>query len=388
MKILVVLSRVPWPLEKGDKLRAYHMIREWSKQHEVNLFCLSDQHIDPAAEKKLKEHCNEVVIHRLHKGNIGMRLMQNFFTPLPFQTAYFYSKKAQRAFDALLDRVVPDHIFCQLVRTAPYVSKYSLIPKSIDYMDAFSAGMERMANKATWPVSWLMNMEARRLRTYENQVQQNFGHSFIISEQDRKALEYVRNLEVIPNGIDPAFLVNKPTRPIQYDVLFTGNMSYRPNVESAKFLVNKVMPLIWQKYPNACVCLAGANPSNAVKSLSSDKVEVTGWVDDISEVYRSSRVFCAPMLVNSGLQNKLLEAMAIGLPSVTTTLANNALGAKPEEEILIGDNADSIAQHLHQLLNDQDSANILAKQGQAFVLNKYSWESAAEKVLQIIHPKH
>ncbi|MCO4805629.1 glycosyltransferase [Salibacteraceae bacterium] len=384
MKLMVVLSRVPWPLEKGDKLRAYHFIREWSKDHDVALFCLTDSKVDPKAEAKLKEICTEVHIQRLSRLNILIRLAKGMFNPLPYQVSYFYSKGAQKAFDRFLDRNVPDHIFCQLVRTAEYVRKYTIIPKSLDYMDAFSVGMWRMAKGASWPLSMLMKLESKRLENYEGIVQDEFTHRYIISNQDKEQLIHLRDLTVVANGIDPALLEAQSAsqKSKKYDVLFTGNMAYRPNVESAKFLVNEIMPIVWSKYPDAILCLAGATPTPQVRSLASEKVIVTGWVDDIAEVYRNAKVFVAPMIVNTGLQNKLLEAMALNVPSVTTSLANNALMAKSNDEVLIGDTPSELAMHISNLLENEALRTDLARRGNSYVIANFSWSKFAQNISQ------
>ena len=158
-----------------------------------------------------------------------------------------------------------------------------------------------------------------------------------------------------------------------------------PNVESARFLIQEVMPLVWQKKPNCKVTIAGANPSALVRQLESSNVEVTGWVERIDHVYRSAKVFVAPMLINSGLQNKLLEAMALEVPCITTSLANNALGAKHNETILIADEAEEMATQILRLLDDSDFGRQLSKEGKEFVLRHFSWPHEAKRLEQIMH---
>lgn len=388
MRVLVVLSRVPWPLEKGDKLRAYHFIRELSKTHEVLLFCLSDQAVSPDAERKLKEYCSEVYIHRFPRWQLIWRLLIGLFSPRPFQVSYFHSKKAQEVFDRFLEAHLPQDVFCQLIRTAEYVRRYTVLSKSMDYMDALSAGMMRMASTASWPVSIAMRMEAKRLANYEREVYPLFRQHYIISEQDRDQLELPGPLTVVPNGVDPKFLQIRRGSDFRWNILFTGNMSYRPNVESSRFLVKEVMPIVWKSHPNLNVCLAGANPAPTVKALASDRVEVTGWVDDIAEVYQQSQLFVAPMLINSGLQNKLLEAMASSMPAITTTLANNALGAEPDKEIITADTATDIANAIIKLVSDSSVQESLATNGKQYVQSTFSWEQAAQIINNYISQPH
>ncbi len=385
MRILFVLSRVPYPLEKGDKLRAYHMIRELSERHEVVLFCLADEKVDPRAEEELKHFCSEIYIHRIPLIARLWKLFTSFFSEKPFQVEYFHSRRAQQKFDAFLEENLPQHIFCQLIRTAEYVKSYRTIPKTLDYMDAFSAGMAKMANSASWPLRVFMQKEQGRLDRYERSIADHFEHHLIISEQDAKCIPIDRPMHVLANGIDPSFFERKSVKTSR-DLLFTGNMSYRPNVESARFLASEVMPLVWKRYPDLTLTLAGANPAAAVQALKGRHIEVTGWVDDIFSVYASSKIFVAPMLINSGLQNKLLEAMASGLPSITTQLANNALGAAAGKEILIANDATEISEAIFRLIEDADFAQQLASSGQSYVTGAYSWKTEVarmESIMQI-----
>ncbi len=383
MRLLFILSRVPYPLEKGDKLRAFHMIRSLAQKHEIHLFCLADEQVDPEARIQLKQYCKEVHIHRIPWFVRWFGLARAVFTGKPFQVSYFYSSTAQRKLDAFIEQHMPQHIFCQLVRTVEYVKSYSLLPKTLDYMDAFSAGMKRMAERAPFPMNLVMEAEYRRLRAYELDAARYFKHHLIISEQDANCIDIEASIHVIPNGIGTQFFEKRDVARTR-DVLFTGNMSYRPNVESAKFLANEIMPIVWQTHPQTKLTLAGATPSPAVLQLKSEKVEVTGWVDDIVEVYQSSKVFIAPMLVNSGLQNKLLEAMACKLPSITTELANNALHAKPNVEVLIGTNAQELAERICFYLDHPEEAQEIAQRGFEHVVNQYSWEHESDRIEQLI----
>lgn len=377
MRILVVLSRVPWPLEKGDKLRAYYLMKELAQKHEIMLFCLADKKVHPMAEQKLKEFCSEIYIYRLSIWGRLWRMFLGFFKRSPFQVNYFYSKNAQKAFDSFLEEHLPQHIFCQLLRTSEFVRKYTTLPKSMDYMDALGAGMLKMANASKWPVSWFMRTEYERLMQYEQEIESLFQSHFIISEQDKAQMSISQEMKVIPNGVGLNFFDAKPKAKI-IDILFSGNMSYRPNVESARYLVKDVMPLVWKTQPHINVTIAGATPNATVLGLKSEKVTITGWVDDISAIFQQSRLFVAPMLINSGMQNKILEAMASKVPVITTSLANNAIGAPKNDAILLGDTTQEIAQHIIQLLNNSNECERLSQAGYDFVKKAYSWKGAAE----------
>ncbi|MFP4472194.1 MAG: glycosyltransferase, partial [Bacteroidales bacterium] len=188
---------------------------------------------------------------------------------------------------------------------------------------------------------------------------------------------------IIPNGVDTDFF--KPLeRKKKYELVFIGNMGYPPNVNAAEFLAREILPEVQKSRPSAGLMLAGATPDKRVLALKSEHVEVTGWVDDIRECYAAAKVFIAPMQIGTGLQNKLLEAMAMRIPSITSPLANSALCARPDHEILIGSNPQEYAAHINRLLDNSEYAVQIAEAGYRFVLDNYNWESATAELDLII----
>ncbi len=383
-KIFIILSRIPYPLEKGDKLRAFYQVRELAKLHELIICAISDIPPHPDARKILQEFSNDVYFFRISKAGIMLRLLKAAFSKKPFQVAYFHHHGIQRKIESLIQTHHPDHVFCQLIRTAEYARNLG-IDKTIDYQDVFSAGLKRRVSVSPWYKRPLLLTEYKRVSTYEGEVFEFFDKKTIISIPDRDNIQHPLRHEivVIPNGVDTSFF--KPVeREKKYDVVFTGNMAYPPNVNGAEYLVKQIMPLVWQKNPGIRVVIAGANPSSAIRSLASSSVTVTGWVDDIREYYASSRVFVAPMQIGTGLQNKVLEAMAMQLPCITSPLANEALMAKEGTEILIGRNAGEYAEQILSLLSDSQTMEQLSRNGYRFVLQSFNWESTTAQLEKVI----
>lgn len=306
------------------------------------------------------------------------------FASRPFQVAYFHSGAIQKKVDALLATHKPDHIFCQLIRAAEYV-RHTGIDKTIDYQDVFSAGLHRRLTYASWFMRPLLRSEYRRVTRYEQQVFDDFDKKVIISFPDRDKIPHEQRdaITVVPNGVDTGFFtpLNKEKT---FDILFTGNMAYPPNVNGAEYLVHEIMPEVWKSMPGATAAIAGASPTAAVRALASSRVTVTGWVDDIRDYYAGSRVFIAPMRIGTGLQNKVLEAMAMQMPCITSSLANSALRAKPGEEILIGENAGEYARHVVSLLQNSTLRQQVADSGYQFVLDNFNWESTSKTLEQVI----
>jgi len=386
MKLFVLLSRFPYPLEKGDKLRAFHQIKELSKQHEIVLCALSDQKVAQSSIDKLQEYCKAIHIIRLPKWRIYWNLFwQLLFTDKSLQVVYFYNKSAQKKITKLIQEHQPDHIYCQLIRVTEYVKNIP-IPKTLDYMDALARGMERRIALSPFYIKWFLTTETTRLKRYEHQIFDTFDNLTIISEQDKNLIVHIKNdaIQIIPNGVDYEMFKFQENCKKKYDLIFTGNMAYPPNIDSVIYLVNEVMPLVWKKYPTIKLVIAGAEPDKKVLQLASENVEITGWVKDITTYYAAAKIFVAPMQIGTGLQNKLLEAMAMQIPCVTSQLANNALGAEHQNSILIGNQPEEYCEHIISLLENKNLYNEIATSGYDFVKKNYTWEGTTEKLNELI----
>ncbi|MAE08552.1 MAG: hypothetical protein CL661_07305 [Bacteroidetes bacterium] len=387
MRIFVLLSRVPYPLEKGDKLRAFNQIKELAKKNELILCALNpNKNLDKQkAFSKLQPYCHSINFLDLPVHLRFWNMAVAFFDNIPIQAGYFYNKKAAKEIRRLISTYKPDHIYCQFIRTAEYVKNIN-IKKTLDYQDVLSHGIKRRIKKASLFTLPFFKIEYKRLLVYEREVFDYFDNKTIISVPDKDLIPHKNKEEihVIPNGVDHSYFkpINKEKT---FDVLFTGNMAYPPNVDAAEYLIKEIMPTVWKKIPNTRVLLAGASPAKKVKSLQSKQVKVTGWMDDIRDAYSSARIFIAPMCIGTGLQNKLLEAMSMKIPSITTPLANDALQAKEGSEILIGTTSSELANQIIELLKNENFYNTVAENGYNFVHNSYSWKNATEKLNEIIN---
>lgn len=212
MRLFVLLSRVPWPLEKGDKLRAYHQLKLLAKDHKIFLCCLSDKKIDRDAIDHLKEIIPDMEIIYLKRYLIVWRMISAVFSSRPFQIHYFFQRRALRRVHALIDSFKPDHIYCQLIRTTEYVKNLHQYEKTLDYMDALSSGFKRRADNSGVVYKLFFEEEARRLKAYENLIFDYFEHLTIISEQDKQLIFHPdRNkIVVIPNGVEVLHFFNLP----------------------------------------------------------------------------------------------------------------------------------------------------------------------------------
>lgn len=384
MKILLLLPRFPYPLDKGDKLRAYHQIVELAKRHEIYLFALSHTPVPHDSCSRLLACCSAVSIVQIRWWESAWGILRALLSRRPLQLGYWSSRRARRAFADWERQVQPDVIYCQMVRTIPVVEGSSR-RKVLDFQDALSLNTLRRMQRSHGPLRLVLNYEYRALQRVEQQALSLFDAATVISPIDRDALD--PSVHLVPNGVDTDYFNTKHltlnTR--HYSIVFTGNMAYAPNVDAACWLVKEIMPLVWKQCPYGVrVLIAGADPKPAVRALAGPRVTVSGRLDDIREAYTSARIFVAPMRIGSGMQNKLLEAMAMHLPCVTTTLAATPLGATPWEHLLVGDSAAELADLIVKLSIDELHRSI-ADAGHRFVLDHYSWPAAVEPLEKILN---
>lgn len=387
MKLLVILSRLPYPLEKGDKLRAYHQLRELNKTNEVILCCLTTEESDERHVAEVLKICSELHVFKLAKLRIYLNLFFAFFSRKPFQVHYFYQRSIHRSIQKIIAHSEPDHIYCQLLRTAEYAKDEHNYPKTIDYQDAFSKGMERRADRAKFPFREIFNLERKRLVAYENIIFEYFETKVIISDEDRKYIYHPerQSIHIVTNGIDTEFFHPSANQRVEYDLVFVGNMSYPPNIETAEFIVHEVLPLLKSEFPELKLLLAGAEPAKRVQALVHyPGVALKAGLEDIREAYGSGRIFFAPMLIGTGLQNKLLEAMAMEKPCVTSVLANKALKATHRENILVGETPEDYAELISELMGNADLSQKLGKDGRRYVREKFSWQSSTDELEELM----
>jgi len=378
----MLVSRFPFPLDKGDKLRAFYQLKELSKTYKVTLIALTDKPVSDEHMKQVSKFCSSIHVFNLpwHLRVIGMlRCLTN---NRPYQTGYFYNYKAHQRIKGLIKRHQFAHIYCQLIRTTEYVKNVHSIPKTLDYMDALSAGIQRRIDKQPWYKKWIFKSESKRLIKYEQYIFDYFENKVIISSQDRQLIHHPEHdtIHCIPNGINGSFF-DEITCEKDHTFVFVGNMSYPPNIDAVHYIAEKILP----SFPEANLLISGASPSASLQQLAetNKQITLTGWVDDIRTSYARGKIFLAPMTIGTGMQNKLLEAMAMKIPCVTTPLANNAIQATHNQEVMVGATPEELIKCIEQLLQDPAKCNSLAESASKYVQNSYSWSKSAEQLVDL-----
>ncbi|NDB35214.1 MAG: glycosyltransferase [Flavobacteriia bacterium] len=380
-RMVFITSRFPYPLDKGDKLRAYHLIKQLSLNYDIFLIALSDEMVRPEWSDELASYTTEIRIFRLRKIGILLRLLQNVFQSKPFQIAYFTDFLIQRKIKKLLVDFEPDHIFCQMIRPAEYVKNYHRCRKTIDYMDILSLGMERRALKSRWISKLVFKLEAQRLVDYEQRLFNYFEFHLMISQQDANGFPYeLRNkLIIIPNGIDTEYFAPNVDIKPSFDLVFVGNLSYAPNIDAVKWMCLNIL----KNREELRLLIAGSDLSPGLKSFVDryPNATILGWQEDIRSIYAKGKIFLAPMQMGTGLQNKILEAMAMQLPCITTSLASAAI---PESPLIVANLPHEMLDSINMLLHNTEHAIQLGQHGRVFVQSNYAWETCVSRYEQII----
>ncbi len=373
--IVFITSRYPYPINKGDQLRVYFQLKSLSRNNTIHLIAFSNNPIISEYKEALS-FCESIHVFKLPLIPRLLSMAQCLINFKPFQVGYFYNRSTKCKMQRLIKELNPDFIHSHLLRTSEYVKTIDNIEKSIDFMDAFSIGMKKRADIENNPFKKAILMsEYGRLKKYETSLFSYFNRFAIISKQDADFIynPSPKKIEIVPNGVDfDSFYPRNSEK--KYDIGFMGNMSYPPNIEAVRYTIEKIYPLLIKHKPDIKFLIAGANPSSYIRSLNSGNIHVIERFNHISDSIAQSKVMISPMVVSIGLQNKIIQAMAMKVPNVVSISANNAIGATPGIEILEADNPEDYVSAIIELLENKDRYDLIKTKAYQFVLDKYNWD--------------
>jgi glycosyltransferase involved in cell wall biosynthesis len=307
------------------------------------------------------------------------RLARAPFASVPLQTLLFYDPEVGRRARELAHDWAVDLVHVQMIRMAPVLGVLRSVPSVVDLIDSMAVNLARQARRSRPPRSWLAAWEARRVAVYERALASEFDQLVISSPIDRTAIGDFPNLHVVANGVDLDAHPFVATKRSEDAIVFSGTMWYFPNVDAAQWLVHEVLPLIRRDRPGATVAIVGARPLPSVQKLAEVRgVTVTGRVPSVHDYVARSAVAVAPMRSGSGIQFKIIEAMAAGTPVVATPTATVGLQAVAERDLLVGEDAASFAAQVVRLLGDATLRQRLARNAVRLVRDVYAWERTVD----------
>ena len=428
MKILYIAHRIPYPPNKGDKIRSFNEIKHLSQNHEIHLACLADDAKDLKYEEDLKKYCKMVSVVLINPQLAKFKSIFYLLTKQPLTIPYFYSRKLQRTIDHLLLMIDFDFIFCFSSPMAEYVFRSKLLVPSwwklekslekgspatgnrqpatstqqpatriMDFVDVDSDKWAQYARYASFPKSWIYKLESKRLSKYERKVAEFFQHSIFVTDSEVKIFKnknpHIKNVTAIPNGVDLDYFSPKygqhPAPSNQQPVLvFTGAMDYFANIDGVVWFTKEILPLIKKEIPEIRFYIVGSNPTKEVLLLSSNNgVTVTGYVTDTREYLGKATVVVVPLRIARGIQNKILEAMAMGMPVVATPQAFEGIEAQPGRDLILGENPEKIAEGVIKLTREASLRKSLGDNARKVIENNYCWKKNLERLDRILAPQ-
>lgn len=383
MNILYLAHRIPYPPDKGDKIRAFHQIKFFAQRHELDVCSLVDDPRDKKYIEPLRNMCRTLKIAEIPARWKKLFSLRSVFSSRTTCTElYFYSQKLQKEIDELIRNTKYDLIFLYCSSMSAYVRKIEHIPVVIDFVDIDSDKWMQYAKYAPLPLNILYSMEGKKLAQLEKNILKKVKAGFLVTEKETEffsGFDGGNAVHAVANGIDISFFDVKktPERPElqkEFYISFTGAMDYFPNEDGVVYFCEQVFPLIRAKIPDIKFYIIGRNPTPRVEKLAQDPhVIVTGGVDDVRPYLRYSQLGVIPLRMARGIQNKILEAIAMGLAVVATSNAFEGLSLIPGRDIIVADDLQKIADGVIDLLKNKSKRDAIQKSAQKILREKYDW---------------
>ena len=383
MKILFAANRFPYPPYRGDKLKIYHLAKRLAAKHELHLITFIEDKSDLQYLPQLRKIFKEIHLVPLPKMRSYWNCVTAFFRSEPFQVRYFASAAMSRKIDDLLEQHRFDAVHVQHLRMAQFWNKRKHVPRLLDLPDAYSLYWHRRIKSKQGLRRSFIYTEFKRVYHYE-QIIRDFDKALVCSNEDRKYLQeehHLYNVNILPNGVDLTVFSGEQHRYEQDKViLFTGNMDYAPNVDAVDYFATDIFPQILEKFPDVRFVIAGQRPVKKVLQLASDNITVTGFVKDLGEMYRKASIVVAPLRFGAGTQNKVLEAMAMGVPVVSHNIGFNGLNIKSGEGVVLASTSGEFVQCCMALLESESQRRTIGAKGREVVYEQFDWDTIATRL--------
>jgi len=396
MRVFFVCQRVPFPPDRGDKITTFNEIRHLSKEHEVHVFCLADGTPDLRNIAGLHGYTKSVTAIPLTPLSSKLRALKALFTGEPLSVAAYNDDQLHAAIRRGHDELRPDLIMVYSCNVAQYAEPFSRTPRIMQFADLDSLKWGQYAARSKPPLKWIYQLEQRRFLAYERHIAHSFSHALVCTAVERGDFERLIPgvpVSLVGNGVDLEYFrsAGRPKRPAS--IVFTGVMDYFPNIDAVLWFCDEVLPLVRAQIPEANFIICGSRPVAAVRQLAKRPgVTVTGRVPDTRPYLDEAEVFVAPLRMARGIQNKLLEALAMGLPCVASIPAWSGTVLSQGDGILATDNAREFADHVLHLLRHVEYRAAMAVKARAAAETNYSWEGQMQHldaiVAAVTEPRH
>jgi glycosyltransferase involved in cell wall biosynthesis len=382
-KILLLLTRYPYPPLGGDKLKSYNLVKILSKNYNLKVIIITDEILTNEVKTFLVENTSSYAIYKKHKMLCVYHAFKGLFKKEPIQVSYYYSKSIYKNIKHDIDNT--DILIANLVRTAKYVMSEQKI-KYLDIVDAIGPHYIEAAKKTSslfWKI--LYKIEGLKLLKYEQKCVKIFDNTFFVNKQEAGSYSQYGATTWIPNGVNGNLFTYKSTISKKPSIAFLGKMNYRPNIEAINWYLDNVHVLL---PPDHKFLIVGISPCQEIinKAKKYNNVEITGFVKDPHQILNECTAIVSPMQTGGGIQNKILESMAIGQINILTTKAATPIyGARDKVHFLVEDDPYPMASLIIDILNDRSKYLHIGDNAKRLIMTEYTWEKYERQLNNLLN---
>jgi sugar transferase (PEP-CTERM/EpsH1 system associated) len=377
MRIFYITQRVPYPPDRGDKITTCNVLRHLARSHEVHVFCTADGQADLANLEGARAIAASVTAVPTHPFAGKLRALAALVTGAPLSVAMMHERALHAPIDQAYARLKPDLIIVYSSNVAQFAEHFAATPRIMQFADLDSLKWTRYAAETRPPMRWIYALEGRRLLEYERHIAHAFEHSLVCTDAERHDFEAAipgAAVSTVKNGVDFDYFQSAHTPKTPANLVFTGVMDYFPNVDAVQWFATDILPRIQAVLPHATFTICGSRPSPAVQVLASRPgVAVTGRVPDVRPYLDAAEVFVAPLRIARGIQNKVLEAMAMELPVVASMAAWTGTEIPLGEAIEASDDPQQFADLVIHLLQNPSHRASMGQLARQIVIRNYAW---------------
>ncbi|MBD9357772.1 TIGR03087 family PEP-CTERM/XrtA system glycosyltransferase [Methylomonas albis] len=392
-KLLYLVHRIPYPPNKGDKIRSFHFLQALSAEYQIFLGTFVDDPDDREFVDALKTFCQDACCIDLNPRLGKIMSLLGLLSGEALSLPYYRNQQLQEWVDKTIREQSIERVMIFSSPMAQYVDKYTNLHRLADFVDVDSDKWRQYALSKHWPASWIYRREAEKLLAYEQRIAALADATIFVSEQEAglfKALapESAAKISFVNNGVDtdrfdPELLWETPFPAVRQAIVFTGAMDYWANVDAVKWFAEQVFPIIRSALPDVHFYIVGSKPAREVLQLAENDpgVMVTGRVEDVRPYVAHADVVVAPLRIARGIQNKVLEAMAMAKPIVATTAAMEGIPGGADLQVAIADSAEDFASLVLRFLEQRIE---LVGANRRYVESDFSWEQNGQHLCRLL----
>ena len=393
MRMFFICQRVPFPPDRGDKITTFNEIRHLSAKHEVHVFCLADGKPDLDNIPGLRRYAQSVTAVPVIGWTSKLRALKAMFVREPLSVAAFDETKLHNAIRKKFVELQPDLIMVYSCNVAQYAEHFPEVPRIMQFAELDSSRWGQFALRSRSPLRWVYAIEQRRFFAYERHIARTFSHALVCTAAEQRDFERLIPsvpVSLVGNGVDLEYFRSRGIAKQPGSIVFTGVMDYFPNIDAVAWFCDEVLPIVQRQVPEAGLTICGSRPAAAVRRLAKKRgVAVTGRVPDTRPYLDEAEVFVAPMRMARGIQNKLLEALSMGLPCVASKATATATVVPDGEGLLRADEPREFAGHVVRLLRDGEFRAAMARKARAAAEAHYRWDeqmACLDRVIAAVAP--